>query len=241
MVTGSRNWSGCCESRLLVGAGGSVPGRRNLVAQGGVRPVVVVFLLPVGDDDAGVGEGPEQVDVQALVTEPSVERFDVAVAPGLVGRDEPQAGPLASPLAHGGAGELGPVVAAQHRGVAAAGREPVQLGDKVLAGDGPVDQAAEALAGALVHDRDDLDRTAVGSGAELEIHCPYLVRRVRRGQAGDGADPGPLAAAAEMTIGPATSAGNLATMDRAADGFVRPRAAISLVIQDRLPSCQGRR
>lgn len=79
MVTGPRNWSGCCESRLLVGAGGSVPGRRNLVAQGGVRPVV---LLPVGDDDAGVGEGPEQVDVQALVAEPSVERFDVAVAPG---------------------------------------------------------------------------------------------------------------------------------------------------------------
>lgn len=40
-----------------------------------MRPVVVVFLLPVVDGDPGVGQGPEQVDVEALVAESGVERL----------------------------------------------------------------------------------------------------------------------------------------------------------------------
>jgi hypothetical protein len=43
------------ECRLSVGAGGSVAGW-GLVAQGGVPPVMVVFLLPVGDDHPGMGQ-----------------------------------------------------------------------------------------------------------------------------------------------------------------------------------------
>lgn len=70
-----------------MGAGGSVPGR-CLVAQGGVPAVVVVFGFPVGDDDPGLGEGPEGVDVEAFVSDPAVERFDVAVLPGFAGWDK---------------------------------------------------------------------------------------------------------------------------------------------------------
>jgi hypothetical protein len=46
----------------LVGAGGGVAGWR-LVVEGGVGSVVVVLILPICDDDAGVRQGPEDVDV----------------------------------------------------------------------------------------------------------------------------------------------------------------------------------
>ena len=51
--------SGC---QLSVGADGSIVGR-GLVAQGGVEPVEVVFLLPVSDHDPRLGQRPEDVDV----------------------------------------------------------------------------------------------------------------------------------------------------------------------------------
>ena len=51
-----------CVGGLLVGAGGGVAGWR-LVVEGGVGSVVVVLILPICDDDAGVRQGPEDVDV----------------------------------------------------------------------------------------------------------------------------------------------------------------------------------
>lgn len=41
--------------------------------------VVVVVLRPFGDYDAGLGQAPDDVDVQALVADAEVERLDVAV------------------------------------------------------------------------------------------------------------------------------------------------------------------
>ena len=41
--------------------------------------------LPVGDDDSGLGERPEDVDVEAFVADAAVAGFDVAVSPGLPG------------------------------------------------------------------------------------------------------------------------------------------------------------
>jgi len=103
-----------------VGAGGSVPGR-CLVAQGGVPAVVVVFGFAVGDDDPGLGEGPEGVDVEAFVSDPAVERFDVAVPPGFAGRDKGKSDALPGPVGHRRAGQFGAVVATQHGRVGAAG------------------------------------------------------------------------------------------------------------------------
>jgi hypothetical protein len=47
--------------------------------------VVVVVVFPVADDDAGLRQGPEAVDVEAFVADTGVEGFDVAIAPGLSG------------------------------------------------------------------------------------------------------------------------------------------------------------
>ena len=75
------NWSTASESRSSVGTGGSVAGR-GLVAQGGM-PSVVVVVFPVADQHAGLGQGPEAVDVEAFIADAGVERLDVAVAPRL--------------------------------------------------------------------------------------------------------------------------------------------------------------
>ena len=62
--------------------------------------------------------------------------------------------------------------------------EAVECVDEPIAGDGAVDQPAEALAGMFVDDGHDLDRSAVGGGVELEVDRPHTVgcvglRRVR--------------------------------------------------------------
>ncbi len=92
---------------------------------------VVVVLFPVGDDDAGLREGPKVVQVQAFVADPAVERFDVAVAPRLPGRDEVQSDALRGPVGHRGAGEFGAVVGAQDRRVAAGCGDAVEFCDEV--------------------------------------------------------------------------------------------------------------
>jgi hypothetical protein len=51
---------------------------------------MVVLVFSVGDHDPCLGQGPEEVDVQAFVAELAVERLDVAVAPRLARWDERQ-------------------------------------------------------------------------------------------------------------------------------------------------------
>src|SRR4029079_607988 len=46
------------------------------------------------------------------------------------------------------------------------------------AGDTALDHPAQAFAGVLVDDRDDLDRAAVSGGVELEVHTPHPDGRI---------------------------------------------------------------
>ena len=62
----------------------SVLGRRS-VAQGRVSVSAVVFVLEVADDHPGLEQGVPVVAVEALLSQPVVERFDVAVVPGAPG------------------------------------------------------------------------------------------------------------------------------------------------------------
>ena len=72
-------------------AGVSVAGGR-LIAQRGMGPMAVVLRFPIGDDDPSMSQCPERVEVQALVAQPAVERFDERVSPRLAGRDEQHPG-----------------------------------------------------------------------------------------------------------------------------------------------------
>src|SRR3954449_11175539 len=141
--------------------------------------VLVVLVFPVADGDPCVGQGPEQVDVEAFVAETAVEGLDVSVPPRLAGRDEGQAEAFSGPVGHRGARQLGAVVAAQHLWVAAALGKPVKLVDEPVPSDGAFNEAAKALPGVFVDNRNDLHWSAVGGGVELEVDRPHPVRRVR--------------------------------------------------------------
>jgi hypothetical protein len=72
--------------------------------------------LPVSDDDAGLGQGPEDVDVDEFVAASAVERFGVAVTPELAGWNERQPDLFTGPVGHRLAREFGSIVAVQTAG-----------------------------------------------------------------------------------------------------------------------------
>jgi len=74
---------------------------------------------------------------------------------------------------------LSPEATQQIRIGASVGGDTVQLLGEVLPGDVALHQAAETFAGVFVHDRDDLDRSAVGGHIELEVHRPQQIRAIR--------------------------------------------------------------
>ena len=61
--------------------------RHACVAEANVGPVLVVLAAVVFDDDAGLGEDPELLAVEAIVAEAIVEGFDETVLPGADGLD----------------------------------------------------------------------------------------------------------------------------------------------------------
>ena len=82
------------------------------------------------------------------------------------------------------------VVATQHGWIATVGGKPVEFVDQLVAGNGAFDESAEAFAGVLVDDGDNLDRPAIGGGVELEVDRPHPVRRLGRHRlSGGGAEP----------------------------------------------------
>ena len=140
---------------------------------------MVVFGFPIADHDLGVQERIEAVDVQALVANPAVERFDVAVAPRRPGRDIAETGASTGPPGHRLADELGIVVAPQHRRGVPACDEVVEMGGESIGGDGAFHEAADAFAGVFIDDGADFDRPATLIAVELEIDRLHHVRCYR--------------------------------------------------------------
>ena len=54
---------------------------RREIAKLTVRPLLVVLVSVVLDDDAGLGQGPELLAIEALIPEATVEGLDEAVLP----------------------------------------------------------------------------------------------------------------------------------------------------------------
>ena len=79
---------------------------------------VIVVVTPRFDGLARLGQGEENVLVEALVPQPAVERFDESVLHRLAGFDVVPLQSPGGPTQHCAAGELGPVVANTIRGSA---------------------------------------------------------------------------------------------------------------------------
>ena len=129
--------------------------------------VIVVFILPIAEDHPGLGNRPEQVEVQASSRARPLS--DVPVAPRFAEWNEGRANAFTGPVDHRGASEFWSVVAAQHGWVSAAGGEDVELVDDGTGGDSAFDEFAEAIPGVFVDDRHDLEWAAGGGGIELEV------------------------------------------------------------------------
>ncbi|SSP03799.1 Uncharacterised protein [Acinetobacter baumannii] len=159
-----------------------------------VRPDVVVVDAPAFDDGAGLGQGGEDLLVQALVAEPAVEAFDEAILLRLARRDVmPGHAGAVGPLEDRPAGHLRPVVADDHGRASASGDQPIQFPRHALAPDRGVDHQSQGLAREVVHDAQDAEASAPRQTVGHEVQRPALVWAVRQGHGRTGSG-GALAA-----------------------------------------------
>jgi len=153
-----------------------------------VRAVEIVVDPPLFDALAGITVAAEQVLVEALVPQPSVEAFHEAVLHRLAGRDVmPFDLPLFLPCEHGVRGQFGAVVGDDHTRVAAPLGNGVELtGDPNLCR--PLDMSALGHVWAAPFWQDVSDdnqpvpdrfKSKLGGGGLYDIACLRSRRRVQ--------------------------------------------------------------
>ena len=126
-----------------------------------MRPDIVVVVAPQGQRAAGVGQAVEDLLVQALVAQASVEGLDVAVLLRFAGVDVmPFDLVVVRPFQDGLAGELGPVVRNYAGGFSMDPDESVQLSRNPGPRDAGVGDQAEVFAAAVVIHRQDAELPA---------------------------------------------------------------------------------
>lgn len=114
----------------LCGAGCELDWREASEAR--VRSVGVVVNPPVFDQPAGLRQAGEQVLVEALIPEPTVERLNEAILHRLVRRDVvPFHLTLFLPGQDSVRGQLGAIVADDHAGMTAAADSPAWCSFKI--------------------------------------------------------------------------------------------------------------
>jgi len=141
-----------------------------------MRPQVVVVPSPVIIQGLGLCHGGEQLGIQELIPEPSVERLGKAVLPRCSWSDLVRGGAAVfAPALEGVSDEFGPVVATEERcGLVEAGELFQHRHDVfgLAASAHPDGLAATAV---LVDHVEEPEPPAIGRGDELEVHRPDLV------------------------------------------------------------------
>ena len=105
--------------------------------------VLVVVLLPVGDDCAGFINMVEGIHVQAFIAHTVVEGFNVAVAPGLPGWNVMNTELADSEFVKGVGNELRSVITAQHQGRPALSNDFLHVVNNFLTRNGAVGNVKE--------------------------------------------------------------------------------------------------
>ena len=159
-------------------AGGKL--RRGLVAQRTVRPPVVVLQSPGVGQVPGLGKVRELFSVGQLVSQAAVERFGVAVLPGRAWLDVQRLhARMGQPPPNRLGDELRPVVAADVLRHATDAEQLRQHVDHLLGRDAAIHLQRQAFPGVLVHDRQPLQRPAVGGPIVDEVPGPHVVLVLR--------------------------------------------------------------
>ena len=143
-----------------------------------VRPGTVVVLLVVGDHDLDLGQAREALHSEELVTDTTVERLNERVLPRAAGFDERGPGSAeTAPVPQRVGGHCWSVVTPQAlRSTVLISNDPVEDVNDPVGVDASFGFHRQGLAGELVHDVQQLDRTAVLGHVPLEIERPHMVR-----------------------------------------------------------------
>ena len=136
----------------------------------------VVVLSPPFAQDPRLQHGIEHLDVQELIPQLPVERFEVAVLPRAAGLDVEGLYPHApKPLPDRPRRELRPIIRPEEAGRPTQDEELGQPPQHVIAGDPPRDVDGQALASELVDHGQEPEQTAVAGPGEQEVVAPDMV------------------------------------------------------------------
>lgn len=135
-----------------------------------VRAVLVVVVAPCRNQMAGMVQGREQVLVQALVAQASVEAFHKAVLHRLSRRDVmPLDLAIFLPFEHGVRSQLGAVVADHQAGEAAHLGDPVQFTGDAVSRQRRIDDGSQAFPAEVVDHAEDAEPAAFRQRVRHEV------------------------------------------------------------------------
>ena len=141
-----------------------------------MRPDGVVMLAPTLDQDPGFGQGVEDLAVEHLVPEFSVEALVVTVLPWAARFDEQclHANPR-QPFPHRDGGELTAIVRTDVIRWAMPGEQVCQNMQDIVMPQAARNLDRQALAGKLINHGEHADRSAVMRAVLYEVVGPHMV------------------------------------------------------------------
>lgn len=124
--------------------------------------VVIVIAPPCVDDKFGVAQPLEEVFVEALVTQPSVEALNEAILHRLTrGNEVPGYAAVFAPFEHDVRGKLGAVIRDDHVGLSPQLNDLVELARHACTRDRRVDKKRQAFACAVIDHCKDPEPPAI--------------------------------------------------------------------------------
>lgn len=145
-----------------------------------MRSVGVVVDPPVLDDLTGLVEVGEQVFVEALVAQATVEALNKAVLHRFARRDVvPLDAKLLLPGQHRVRRELGAVVADDHPWATSALNDLIQFAQHPPSGQRRIDDQAQAFPGEVVNQGQDTEAPTAGKRVHYEVERPAQVLVLR--------------------------------------------------------------
>ena len=156
-----------------------------------MRPLLVVSVSVVFDHDAGLGQGPELLAVEALIPEAPVEGFHETILPGAPRLDVDGLDlVLGQPVLDLFSDKLRAIVGANVLRDAVLGDGALHKVDDVAGLEGPVRPEHMALPGVLIEDREHPQGAASYRGVGDKVPGPHLVLMRCLGRKSGGVAPG---------------------------------------------------
>ena len=159
----------CGSERTRLGFGSRTTGAVGLI----------VVLFPFADPGPDGEQAGSLIHIQAILAEPTAERFDIAMVPGLIGRDAVYYDLLLAEGQEGVRNKFGAVVTTDGGGNAPEANDRSECSDDVSPGDRPCCDVCQRLTGLSISHGCDLEPAAVVQSTAPEIDVPTDLQGLR--------------------------------------------------------------